>query len=330
MTIMSCFDPDTWKLNFGWDVLFFPREWVIVYSGAMSISHIVEGEWWRFFTPMFIHIGLIHFVFNTLGVYYIGYQLEKVVGKTGFVLIYLVSGVFGTIVSANFNLKYSAGASGAIFGLLGLGLYLEVILRKHLKMLTGDAVRVRGVFGSMIVINFLLGFFVPVIDNAAHFGGWVGGILMSYGFYKYFGTKFNPPVKKTALLVFLLLFILSFAGIYRASQKEIALKRFGNTSQELVQGMIENGLDMDQARFVYYYTEKMKNIDPMDNEVWFLRGQLFSLDLDFERAIQEFRVVVRDPKYREKIESFISKLDGKNLESWKLKQFIGLYPSGVE
>lgn len=143
--------------------------------GVLHRQSILSGEFYRIFTAMFLHSGLIHFFFNMYAIYIVGPQIENFFGKFKFILIYLGSGIMGSLLSLIF-IKDSVGlgASGAIFGLLGSLLYFGYHYRIYL-----DSV-IKSQIIPLIVANLLIGFIIPGIDNAAHIGGLIGGILMSY------------------------------------------------------------------------------------------------------------------------------------------------------
>lgn len=100
--------------------------YVLLYFGAKYNPAILDGEWWRFFTPMFLHIGFLHLFMNGLSLYYLGTAVESIFGRLRFLIIYLFSGFFGTLASFIFSSHLSAGASGAIFGLFGALLYFGI------------------------------------------------------------------------------------------------------------------------------------------------------------------------------------------------------------
>ena len=87
---------------------------VLLAFGAKYNPLIIEGEWWRFFTPIFLHIGFFHLLMNSLALYYLGTMVEKIYGNVRFLIIYLFAGFFGTLTSFMFTPNVSAGASGAI------------------------------------------------------------------------------------------------------------------------------------------------------------------------------------------------------------------------
>lgn len=133
-----------------------------------------NGEYFRLITCAFLHIGIFHLLFNMYALYIIGPQVESFFGKAKYLGIYLISAVSASVLSLAFNENtISAGASGAIFGLLGALLYFGY----HYRVYLGNAVRSQIV--PIIIINLLFGFTMTGIDNAAHIGGLIGGVLAS-------------------------------------------------------------------------------------------------------------------------------------------------------
>lgn len=139
--------------------------------GAKFNPYIIEGEWWRFFTPIILHIGFLHLFMNTLALYYLGTAVERIFGNGRFLFIYLLAGFFGTLASFVFSSSISAGASGAIFGCFGALLYFGVTYPQLFLRTMGMNILV------VIGINLVFGFTVPGIDNAGHVGGLLGGFL---------------------------------------------------------------------------------------------------------------------------------------------------------
>ncbi|UTR07986.1 rhomboid family intramembrane serine protease [Alkalihalobacillus sp. LMS6] len=146
---------------------------VLIEYGAKYNPLIMEGEWWRLVTSMFLHIGLLHLFFNAIALFFLGTAVEQLFGTFRFVIIYFLAGIFGSIVSFAFNDYVSAGASGALFGCFGALLYFGMkhptlffrTLGKNILFLLG--------------FNLVLGFIVPGIDNGAHIGGLLGGFLIA-------------------------------------------------------------------------------------------------------------------------------------------------------
>jgi rhomboid protease GluP len=181
---------------------------VLIEYGAKFNPLINEGEWWRFFTPIFLHIGFFHLLMNTFALYYLGTTVERLYGSFRFFIIYVLAGFFGTLASFLFTSSVSAGASGAIFGLFGALLYFGTVYR-HLFM------RTMGMnILSVIGINLLFGFVVPGIDNAGHIGGLIGGFLAASIVHL---PKHRFVAKQLASLVFSVCIVI--VGIFSGAQK---------------------------------------------------------------------------------------------------------------
>src|SRR3954471_20883566 len=89
--------------------------------GVKSNPEIAQGQWWRFVTPIFIHIGLLHLLFNSYALWIVGPQVEKLYGSASFAVLYVLTGIAGVAGSYLYHpYSISAGASGAIFGLFGV------------------------------------------------------------------------------------------------------------------------------------------------------------------------------------------------------------------
>ncbi|MBL4951406.1 rhomboid family intramembrane serine protease [Neobacillus sp. YIM B02564] len=143
----------------------------LIKFGAKVNQLIYDGEWWRFFTPIFLHIGFLHLLFNTMALYYLGITVERIFGKLRFLFIYLFAGVIGFIASFIFSTNLSAGASGAIYGCFGALLYFGMIYPKLFSRTMGMNLLV------VLGINLIFSFTAPSIDNAGHLGGLAGGFL---------------------------------------------------------------------------------------------------------------------------------------------------------
>lgn len=156
------------------------------------------GQYYRLFTGIFLHANFLHLIFNMYALYVIGMQLESFLGKGKYLAVYLLSGLGGSMLSIFFSNGYSIGASGAIFGLMGALLYFGYHYRVYL-----DSV-VKSQIIPLIVLNLLIGFTSTGIDNWAHIGGLVGGILatMAVG-VKYKSTKFEMINGAIMYLIFI-------------------------------------------------------------------------------------------------------------------------------
>ena len=143
--------------------------------GANTPYYTKGGEYWRLFTSIFLHAGLMHTACNMYSLYVIGPQVESFYGKIKYIFIYLFSGIAGSILSLAYasNASVSVGASGAIFGLLGSTLYFGY----HYRVYLGNVLKSQII--PIIILNLGIGLLVPNIDNFAHIGGLIGGIFAS-------------------------------------------------------------------------------------------------------------------------------------------------------
>lgn len=139
-----------------------------------------DGQWWRLFTALFIHFGLLHLGMNMWALRDVGRLVERLAGRWRFVALYVGSGLLGNLLSlvVQGNKAVSGGASGAIFGLYGALLVLLWSERRRV-----DRAEFRWLFGLasvFIVLMLGLGWVIPGIDNAAHGGGLVAGALLAH------------------------------------------------------------------------------------------------------------------------------------------------------
>lgn len=148
--------------------LFNPK---LLYLGANISDFVKMGEVYRVITCTFIHAGIIHLLCNMYSLYIIGSQLETFIGKARFIFVYIISAISGSLMSLIFTTGASVGASGAIFGLLGSLLYFGY----HYRIYLGSVLKNQII--PIIILNILLGFMLPGVDNAAHIGGLIGGYL---------------------------------------------------------------------------------------------------------------------------------------------------------
>lgn len=139
--------------------------------GAKSNGLIVDGEWWRLITPLFLHLSHWHFLFNTLALYFLGTAVERIFGNWRFLAVYLLAGVSGSVASFAFTDNLSAGASGAIFGCFGALLVFGQFYPKLFFRTMGRDIL------FFLGLNLALGFMIPNVDNYGHIGGLVGGYL---------------------------------------------------------------------------------------------------------------------------------------------------------
>ena len=151
---------------------------VLLRFGAKFGPAIADGEYWRLLAPIFLHIGFFHLLTNSIGLLIFGRIAESLFGSVSFAAIYLLSGVLGNIASYAAGPTLGAGASGAVFGIVGAyGVYM-IRNRQALNQMGGSSL---GGLGLLVVINLVFGFSIAGIDNWAHLGGLAGGFAMALG-----------------------------------------------------------------------------------------------------------------------------------------------------
>lgn len=146
--------------------------------GANFKPYTLDGQWWRLLTNVFLHIGIIHLLMNMYALRYIGMLLEPHLGGTRFTVAYLLTGITASLASLWWHdLTVSAGASGAIFGMYGV--FLAMLTTDLIdKSTRKDLLTSIAIFVGYNLLNGLKG----GIDNAAHLGGLVGGLIIGYAY----------------------------------------------------------------------------------------------------------------------------------------------------
>jgi rhomboid protease GluP len=152
----------------------------IVAFGALVRERVVAGEYWRLLTAPWLHGGTEHLVGNGIALYILGLVCEAAFGRAQFVVLYVLSGLAGSIVSMLLSAGPSVGASGAIFGLQGAAIVL--LRRERDRLLVRDR-RVGFVLLIWAVYSIAGGLTEIFIDNGAHIGGALGGALVATRLY---------------------------------------------------------------------------------------------------------------------------------------------------
>ncbi len=148
---------------------------VLKLFGAYKIDWLKAGDYYRLITCAFVHINLLHIICNMYSLYVLGQNIEYFYGKLKFLLIYFYSAIVASLFVVIFGgSAITAGASGAIFGLLGALLYFGYSYKGYLgnKIISSTM--------SVIILNLLFTFASPGISKSAHIGGLLGGLAISY------------------------------------------------------------------------------------------------------------------------------------------------------
>ncbi|WP_091152070.1 rhomboid family intramembrane serine protease [Mucilaginibacter pineti] len=158
---------------------FEPSAASMIRGGANATVATPNGQWWRLITNCFIHFGFFHLLMNMYALVFVGLFLEPFLGKAKFIIAYMLSGIIASLASLWWHdHTVSAGASGAIFGMYGV--FLALLSTNHIErgMRKGLLINI----GIFVVYNLAYGSFKGGIDNAAHIGGLVSGLIMGYAF----------------------------------------------------------------------------------------------------------------------------------------------------
>ncbi|PWS28131.1 hypothetical protein DHW03_11300 [Pedobacter yonginense] len=145
--------------------------------GSNSRELVLEGQYWRLITHQFIHLSISHVFFNMYALVYIGLMVEHKLGSKNFILLYILSGVCGGLLSLMFHpIGIMAGASGAIMGLFGA--FLAMVLSNAFERSANKALLLSTILVTAIML--LNGFVGERVDNSAHLGGLISGFTLGY------------------------------------------------------------------------------------------------------------------------------------------------------
>ncbi|KAI0094924.1 rhomboid family-domain-containing protein [Irpex rosettiformis] len=174
------------------------------------------NQWFRFITPIFLHAGIIHFILNMLAQLTASAEVEREMGSAGFLLLYMAAGIFGNVLGGNFALVAapSIGASGAIFGTIAVA---WIDLFAHWKY-TYRPVRKLVLMTIELIIGIAVGF-IPYVDNFAHIGGFLMGLLVGMVFYPIISASRRHQIitwslRITAIPLVVVLFVVLIRNFY--------------------------------------------------------------------------------------------------------------------
>jgi hypothetical protein len=176
----------------------------IIYDYGLIGEAVKNGDFFRLITSEFLHASAVHLLVNMYSLYIIGTQIESFLGKKKYILIYLMSAVFASLLSITLGdlTSISIGASGAIFGLLGSLLYFGY----HYRVYLGNVIKSQII--PIILLNLIIGFSIQGIDNFAHIGGLVGGVLVTKALgvdeKSSLADKINGYILMSIFLIFLI------------------------------------------------------------------------------------------------------------------------------
>jgi rhomboid protease GluP len=170
----------------------------------MFAPYVAGGQYWRLLTAIFLHVGFVHLAFNSIGLLVFGGVVERLYGRVRFFWIYILAGIAGSVTSYVLNpITVGAGASGAIFGVMGAFAAFFLASRHVL----GETARqtLSGI-GILLAVNLFFGFATPEIDNWAHIGGLFTGFVIGLAFApRYYFSSLETSYDKAQKFVSFLL-----------------------------------------------------------------------------------------------------------------------------
>lgn len=161
-----------WQLSSG----ALASEESVIAAGALVRDRVLQGEWWRVLSATVLHGTVEHLVGNAMSLYILGMASEHAYGARSMLILYLASGIGGSLLSVAASPGPSVGASGAIFGLMGAVMVL--FWKYHHELLVRDK-RIGIVIAVWALLTVVAGLMTPMIDNAAHIGGLLGGMAVA-------------------------------------------------------------------------------------------------------------------------------------------------------
>jgi membrane associated rhomboid family serine protease len=166
-----------WRYGYGLSGSEYPD--ILVLFGAKYSPYVAAGEYWRLLTACFLHIGPLHLLFNSWALFSFGPHMERRFGGWRYLSLYLLAGIAGNVLSFLGSSSLSAGASGAIFGLIGAAIVYYATYRQQF----GQSGR-RQLTNVLIVAgyNLVFGLTAGGIDNLGHLGGLAAGLLLGWAF----------------------------------------------------------------------------------------------------------------------------------------------------
>jgi membrane associated rhomboid family serine protease len=192
----------------------------LIDSGALYEPAIATGEWWRLLTPIALHAGFVHLAINSLGLLYLGRLCERLYGSAVFLLLYVASGLAGTLASYYTGVGVSVGASGAIYGVLGA--LIALLWKGTRRFPQAWRSRYLNLMVILALLNLFVGAQIAQVDNAAHIGGLVGGIVCGVVFARRRYGDIRPLLARVLLGIGL---GFALAGIILAAYRTVTTSR---------------------------------------------------------------------------------------------------------
>ncbi len=264
---------------------------VLLGLGASFGPYFHRGQYWRLVTPMFLHIGMAHLFFNMLVLYALGPILEQIYGYARFALIYVAAGMSGSFLSMSYSQSVGAGASGAIFGVIGAILVAGFMYRDDLPYPLSRVFR-RGRLPVVLLVlvgaEFLIDSSVHGIDSWAHLGGLVGGGALA----AVIAPPLQPgpfaarrPVSNAVVLIPIVIVAAAMTAMARQWKQTSAVARLLAEGQHLI---LAHHPDLALQKF-----QQAERLAPGDERPHEQLGSLYLAEKRLPDAIREYDQTLR-------------------------------------
>jgi len=249
--------------------------------GANFGPYTLDHQWWRLLTCMFLHIGIVHLLLNMWALLNVGPLAEAVYGRSNFVAIYFLCGLSGSVASLLWNPTVtSAGASGAIFGIIGAliaTLYFDKVrIPRHVS---------RPILTSLVAsaISVLLyGYFKTGIDNGAHIGGLVTGLIAGTVIGRHLErTEGARRFQRAVLAIWAVAIFAAGVVLWRMNHYVVPLEK------------AESALESGKPQAALPYVDQAAREKPNSVEVHFIRANVLARSNQPQQAEEEFKRVLQ-------------------------------------
>ncbi len=265
----------------------------LIRFGAKVNDLIVQGQYWRLLTSIFLHAGIAHLGFNMYALYVLGQEVERVYGYKRFLVLYFVAGLFGSVLSFDFGARISVGASGAIFGLAAA---LMTFFARHRETFGRRGRQQFMNIAFIIAINLFIGFSLPGIDNLGHLGGLAAGLFLGWYFAPNYRADWdwtaNSPVLRDQnslarqwLVVVVATGVLVAGTAFGVARRQTAASTYLQAGQTFIEQ--ENYAEATRA----LVTAAQK--DPQSAPTHFLLGYAYSQLKEYDQALAAYQETVR-------------------------------------
>jgi len=258
--------------------------------GADYGPYTLSGQYWRLITSMFLHFGIIHIFGNMWCLWSLGQLTEKLIDSVSLLGLYLVTGIGASLLSLSWDpMRVSAGASGAIFGIAGA--LISVLYFGRLGLQPASVRKLLGYVVRFAFLNLLFGL-QGHIDNMAHLGGLVTGLLAGFFLARTFNAapEERPARRRVVLAVSAVLVILLFVPVITAKQYAVEF------------GKGQAALDHDDLNAAIPHLQKYVAARPGDVRGHAVLGWTLYQTKRYDEAVQEFErglAIVPDDPYLE-------------------------------